>query len=139
MCVSGWYWPAKKAAHENIKRITGTLICIAAVAFSALPQNTDADNSAKNQRDRSGETRTSGDQSNTKEDIDMTAAIRRTIVKDSSLSSTAKNIKIVTVGKTVTLRGPVKTGDEKAKIEQLATSAAPGAKIDNQLEVKAAR
>jgi len=38
----------------------------------------------------------------------------------------------------VTLRGPVKTAEEKAKIEQLAKSAADAAKVDNQLEVKAA-
>jgi len=37
----------------------------------------------------------------------------------------------------VTLRGPVKTDAEKATVEKLAQSAAGGAKIDNQLEVKA--
>jgi hyperosmotically inducible periplasmic protein len=122
-----------------MKLLIFSLMCTAAIMSSAAAQNTDADNSAKNQRDRSGETKTSGDQSNSKQDIDTTAAIRRAIVKDGSLSSTAKNIKIITAGKTVTLRGPVKTPDEKTKIEQLATAAAPGAKIENQLEVKAKR
>ena len=122
-----------------MKTIRLTLICIVAFAFSAVAQKAEPDNSSKNQRDRSGETQTSGDQGNTKEDTGMTAAIRRAIVKDGSLSSSAKNIKIITASKSVTLRGPVKTADEKTKIEQLATSAAPDAKINNQLEVKSAR
>ena len=40
----------------------------------------DADNTAKNERDRSGETQTSGDQSNSPEDVKITAAIRRAVV-----------------------------------------------------------
>ena len=69
----------------------------------------------------------------------MTAAIRRAVVADNSLSMTAKNIKIITTGDTVTLRGPVQSAEEKTKIEQLAQSAAGNAKIDNQLEVKDAK
>ena len=119
-----------------MKLIFLPLICVCTFALSSLAQKTDPDNSAKNQRDRSGETQTSGDQSNTKEDTDVAAAIRRAIVKDGSLSVTAKNVKIISAGKTVTLRGPVNNAGEKRKIQQLAASAAPGAKIDNQLEVK---
>jgi hyperosmotically inducible periplasmic protein len=122
-----------------MKSLTLTLICAAALAFPVVAQKAEPDNSSKNQRDRSGETQTSGDQANSKEDIDITAAIRRAIVKDGSLSSSAKNIKIITAGKSVTLRGPVKTAEEKTKIQQVVKSAAPGTKINNQLEVKAAR
>jgi hyperosmotically inducible protein len=57
-------------------------------------------------------------------------------MKDDGLSMTAKNIKIITADGQVTLRGPVNTAEEKAQIDQLAKSAAGGAKIDNQLEVK---
>ena len=98
-----------------------------------------ADNTARNQRDRSGETQTSGDQSNSSPATQTTAAIRRAVVGDDSLSMTAKNIKIITAGDTVTLRGPVQTAEEKTKIQQLAQSAAGGAKIDNQLEVTDAK
>jgi hyperosmotically inducible protein len=119
-----------------MKLIILSFICFYTFALSSLAQQTDPDNSAKNQRDRSGETQTSGDQSNTKEDTDVAAAIRRAIVKDGSLSVTAKNVKIISAGKTVTLRGPVNNAGEKRKIQQLAASAVPGAKIDNQLEVK---
>jgi hyperosmotically inducible periplasmic protein len=123
-----------------MKKITLFLYCLSLFALSAVAQDTPAaDNTGKNERDRSGETKTSGDQSNSKQDVDMTAAIRRAVVKDHSLSMTAKNIKIITVNGMVTLRGPVKSDAEKAKIAELAQSAAGKAKIDNQLEVKASK
>ena len=121
-----------------MKKITLTLVCLAAITMSVVAQEQPAaDNSAKNQRDRSGETMTSGDQSNSSEDTKLTAAIRRAVVADKSLSMTAKNVKIIASNGVVTLRGPVKTDAEKATVEKLAQSAAGGAKIDNQLEVKA--
>ena len=120
-----------------MKQIT-VFLCLSAFALSAIAQDQAApDNSGKNQRDRSGETQTSGDQSSNPQDIKISAAIRRAVVADKSLSTTAKNIKIITANETVTLRGPVNTAEEKTKIEQLAQSAAGNAKIDNQLEVKA--
>ena len=124
-----------------MKRTFLALASIIALSLTAMAtdENTaDADNTAKNQRDRSGETRTSGDQSNSGEDLKTTQAIRKALMNDSSLSMTAKNIKIITAGGQVTLRGPVKSADEKSKIDQLAKGAAGNAKIDNQLEIKAA-
>ena len=121
-----------------MKQIILTLFCVSVFTLSAIAQDTAAaDNTRKNQRDRSGETTTSGDQSNSQEDVKITAAIRRAVVRDNSLSTTAKNVKIITANGMVTLRGPVKNDAEKAKIAELAQSAASNAKIDNQLEVKA--
>ena len=123
-----------------MKKITLSLFCLSLFALSAVAQDTpDADNTRKNERDRSGETQTSGDQSNSKDDVNTTAAIRRAVVKDDSLSAMAKNVKIITANGTVTLRGPVKDEAEKAKIAELAQSAAGNAKIDNQLEVNASK
>jgi osmotically-inducible protein OsmY len=123
-----------------MKKITLSLFCLSLFTLSAVAQNTpDADNTGKNERDRSDETQTSGDQSNSKDDVNTTAAIRRAVVKDDSLSAMAKNVKIITANGTVTLRGPVKDDAEKAKIAELAQSAAGNAKIDNQLEVKASK
>ena len=102
----------------------------------AADDKTERDNTATNERDRSGETKTSGDQSNSSADLKITQDIRRALMKDSELSTTAKNIKIITDNGQVTLRGPVKNAQEKAKIDQLARSAAGGAKIDDQLDVK---
>jgi hyperosmotically inducible protein len=115
-----------------------SIIALSLTAMATDENQADADNTAKNQRDRSGDTQTSGDQSNNREDLKTTQAIRKALMNDSSLSMTAKNIKIITADGQVTLRGPVKSADEKSKIDQLAKGAAGNAKIDNQLEIKAA-
>ncbi|MBA3386927.1 MAG: BON domain-containing protein [Chthoniobacterales bacterium] len=125
-----------------MKRITLSLLCISALTLSAYAQEEKAsgkpaaDNTAKNERDASGDTKTSGDQSNSPEDIKITAAIRRAIVAEDSLTMTATNVKIITADGKVTLRGPVKTAAEKTKIGELAKKEAGKATIDNQLEVK---
>jgi Flp pilus assembly secretin CpaC len=121
-----------------MKGIILALACLSAFSLAALAGNEKAepDNTAINERDRSGETKTSGDQSNSSADLKTTQAIRQALMKDGELSMTAKNIKVITANGHVTLRGPVKTAQEKAKIDQLAKSAAGGAQIDNQLDVK---
>ena len=133
------------AAHSrrkqiHMKKISLTLLVASAFTLSAIAEEKKAaDNTAKNERDSSGETLTSGDQSNSPEDIKITAAIRRAVVADKSLSMTAKNVKIITANGKVTLRGPVNSAEEKATIAKLAKSGAGKAKIDNQLEVKASK
>jgi osmotically-inducible protein OsmY len=121
-----------------MKGIILALACLSAFSLAALAGNEKAepDNTAVNERDRSGESKTSGDQSNSSADLKTTQAIRQALMKDGELSMTAKNIKVITANGHVTLRGPVKTAQEKAKIDQLAKSAAGGAKIDNQLDIK---
>jgi hyperosmotically inducible protein len=125
-----------------MKRITLSLLCISALTLSAYAEDKDskakaaADNTARNERDASGDTRTAGDQSNSPEDIKITAAIRRAVVADKSLTMTATNVKIITADGKVTLRGPVKSAVEKATIGKIAAKEAGTMTIDNQLEVK---
>jgi hyperosmotically inducible periplasmic protein len=121
-----------------MKQTLLVLACLSTVSLAAMAADdkTKPDNTAINERDRSGETQTSGDQSNSSADLKIIQAIRQALMKDSELSTTAKNIKIITNNGQVTLRGPVKNAQEKAKIDQLARSAAGGAKIDDQLDVK---
>ncbi len=122
-----------------MKRTLLALACLSVFNLAALAadnEQAEPDNTGTNERDRSGETKTSGDQSNSSADLKITQAIRRALMKDRGLSTTAKNIKVITANGQVTLRGPVKTAQEKAKIDELARSAAVGAKIDDQLDVK---
>ena len=122
-----------------MKRTLLALTCLSALSLAALAadnEKTKHDNTATNERDRSGETKTSGDQSNNSADLKITQAIRQALMKDRELSTTAKNIKVIAANGQVTLRGPVKTAQEKAKVDQIARSAAGGAQIDDQLEVK---
>ncbi len=94
----------------------------------------DATNTKINDRDRHGAL-TPMDQGGGA-DRDITAAIRRAVVGDKALSFTAKNVKIITVGGKVTLRGPVKSDEEKSAIEAKAKAANGVSSVDNQLEVK---
>ncbi len=110
-------------------------------ATGSAPENkamtADADNSAKNVRDRDDATLTAGDQGNTAADRDTTQKIRKALVIDASgYSATAKNIKIITADGKVTLRGPVKTDAEKTGIVALAKSIAGDANVEDQLEIK---
>jgi osmotically-inducible protein OsmY len=123
-----------------MKKISLSILCLSLLTWSAVAQDNSspaADNSARNKRDRSGETQTSGDQSNSSADIKVTAAIRRAIVHDDSLSMMAKNVKIITENGVVMLRGPVKSEAEKTKIAELARAHAGSAKVEDHLEVKA--
>jgi hyperosmotically inducible protein len=93
------------------------------------------DNTGRNVRDRGGETKTPMDQSENEADRAITQNIRKAITADDSLSTNAKNVKIITNDGTVTLRGPVKSEKEKADIEAKAKQVAGVKKVDNQLEI----
>ena len=94
----------------------------------------DVDNTGRNVRDREGATLTPADQSNAESDIDLTQRIRQGITGNDEMSMQARNVKVITRDGVVTLRGPVKTEQEKASIEALARNAG-AARVDNQLEI----
>lgn len=95
------------------------------------------DNTARNKPDSSGTTKTPFDQSQSSEDVRVTADIRRAIMNEKSMSTNAQNCKIVTdKAGLVTLRGPVNTQAEKDWIETTAKAIAGVTRVDNQLEVK---
>ena len=78
---------------------------------------------------------TAQDQSNAGSDLEITQAIRQAVVGDDSLSVSAENVKIITDGGVVTLRGPVKSAAEKATIERLARAVPGVVRVDSQIEV----
>jgi osmotically-inducible protein OsmY len=101
------------------------------------PAVTDADNTARNNRDYDTSNKTSFNQAENPTDLQISAAIRQAVVGDKSLSMNAHNVKIITAGGTVTLRGPVKSKEEKATIEAKAKLVAGVTRVDNLLEVEA--
>ena len=107
----------------------------AADRTAATPSQTAPDNTGRNVRDRGGDTVTPGDQANNKADLNLTQQIRKAIMADKSLSTNAKNVKIITANGIVTLRGPVNTPQEKATIEAKAQNIAGANNVDSQLEV----
>jgi hyperosmotically inducible periplasmic protein len=95
-----------------------------------------ADNTKINQRDRDSNQPTADQQKESRSDRDITQQIRRSIVSDKSLSTYAHNVKIVTQNGQVTLKGPVKTDDEKHAIEAKAAEVAGNNKVTSELSVK---
>ena len=94
-----------------------------------------ADNTEVNQRDRKASAVTPGDQGENDVDLAITQKIRQGVMKDDSLSMTAKNVKIITSGSVVTLRGPVKSDKERADIAAIAQRTEGVKRIDNQIEI----
>ncbi len=94
-----------------------------------------ADNTKINDRDRH-DALTPMAQGNSGAEIKITATIRKGMMSDKTLSFAAKNVKVITVGTKVTLRGPVKSEQERATVEALARQTAGVTEVDNQLEVK---
>jgi len=100
------------------------------------PQTTKAaDNSGQNQAPGA----TADQQSNRKSDIAITREIRKSVVADSSLSTYAHNVKIITRHGQVTLKGPVKSDDEKQAVASKAKAVVgSAAKVNDEMTVATA-
>ena len=89
-----------------------TVVLLSAAYTSVQAQNSTVpapDNTGINVRDRNPAAMTAGEQSESKSDLKLTRRIRKALMADKSLSMTAKNVKVISSGGNVILRGPVKT------------------------------
>lgn len=91
-----------------------------------------ADNSSQNK----DHTQSADKQSNVQSDRTTTAQIRRALVADKGLSTYAHNVKVLVQNGSVTLKGPVRSGEEKQKVLADAGSVVSSDKISDQLTVK---
>lgn len=103
------------------------------VAQDSSPQ---ADNTKVNSRDRKSSAVTADQQKENANDRDVSAKIRKALMDDKDLSTYAHNVKVVTQNGMVTLKGPVRSEDEKKTIEQKATEVAGTGKVKNLITVK---
>jgi len=72
-------------------------------------------------------------------DRTITQQIRKSIHEDATLSTYAHNIKVVTQDGKVTLRGPVRSDDEKSNIEAKAVAVAGKDNVTDQLTIAPAK
>lgn len=93
------------------------------------------DNTKTNKRDRDKSSPTADQQKMNPTDRDLTKRVRQSLMSDKSLSTYAHNIKIVAQDGKVTLRGPVRSEEEKSAIETKATEVAGAGNVTNELEV----
>lgn len=96
-----------------------------------------ADNTKVNERDKDGKSATPLDQSNRQEDLDTTQKIRKALMADDTLSTDAKNLKVITANGVVVLRGPVKSDAERTAVETLAKQNAGANRVTCEVEVAA--
>jgi len=127
---------------KNIVRTflcTGLLLGVGVLMHAQEPNSQTppaADNTKTNERDRSANEPTADQQKDTRSDRDITQQIRRSIVNDKSLSTYAHNVKVITQHGQVTLKGPVRSEDEKKAIEAKAAEVAGENKVSSELNVK---
>ena len=113
----------------------GTMLLAGAVPRQDNPQQPAPDNSKTNKRDRDKNSPTADRQKMNATDRDLAKRIRASIVDDKSLSTYAHNVKIVAQDGKVTLKGPVRSEDEKNAIAAKATEIAGSGNVTDELEV----
>jgi osmotically-inducible protein OsmY len=119
--------------------ISGAVLLFAMGAWarqdSSSSQQAPADNTTVNQHDQNPASPTADQQKENQPDRQITQQIRRAVISDKSLSTYGHNVKIITQGGMVTLKGPVRSDDEKQAIEAKAKEIAGADKVTDQLEV----
>jgi hyperosmotically inducible protein len=115
--------------------LTGSLAFC--VSLMAVPRHQDAqqpaaDNTKKNQDQTAP---TADQQKMNAADRATTQKIRKAIHEDTTLSTYAHNIKVITQDGKVTLRGPVRSDEEKNNLQAKAVAVAGEGNVTNQLEI----
>jgi hyperosmotically inducible periplasmic protein len=111
----------------------GATLLIAPVARPQDDNQPAAPDDTKQNKDQSGPT--ADQQKMNPSDRAITQKIRKAIHEDSSLSTYAHNIKVITQDGKVTLRGPVRSDDEKANLEAKAIGVVGQDNVTDQLQV----
>ena len=117
----------------------GSPLVFAQTSNTGKTATPDADNTRMNKADQKNTQPTAQNQSNEKADRELAAAVRKAIVRDKSLSTNAHNVKVIAKDGTVTLRGPVRSDDEKTKVSQLTRQVEGVSNVEDQLLVKNTR
>jgi osmotically-inducible protein OsmY len=121
-------------------RFRSSVLALIVTSVAAIPvgnafAQTPPDNTKVNTRDRAKGAVTADQQKENASDRDLTQKIRRAVMADKSLSTYAHNVKIVAQGGQVTLKGPVRTAEEKQSIEAKAVEVAGAGHVTNQMSI----
>jgi hyperosmotically inducible protein len=114
----------------------GFLTCEGVPYLAAQDKPPAPDNTKVNKRDRSKTTPTADQAKNTTNDREVMQKIRKAVVDDKSLSTYAHNVKIISQHGKVTLKGPVRSEEEKSKIEKIATDVAGAGNVTDEITIK---
>jgi hyperosmotically inducible protein len=129
----------RKSRCRNLLLIGSLVLTCGAsgAAQDSAGQSTHAsDNTEMNQRDRNPNEPTADQQQNNRSDRDITQQVRKAIEGDKDFSSYAHNVKVITQNGQVTLKGPVRSEQEKQAVEAKAAAVAGDGKVTSELTVK---
>jgi hyperosmotically inducible protein len=126
--------PVKVVFQMLLLAVALTIVSAAARAQDATEPA--ADNTKVNQRDKNKAEPTADQQKQNQPDRELARQIRRLIIQDKSLSTYAHNVKVIAQNGMVTLKGPVRSDEEKTTVEAKAAEVAGADKVTSQLEVK---
>jgi hyperosmotically inducible periplasmic protein len=118
--------------------VSAMVVLATALLASPLPTQESGqqpDNTKTNKTDRDKSSPTADQQRMNASDRELTRRIRASIMSDKRLSTYAHNVKVVAQDGKVTLKGPVRSEDEKNAIEAKATEVAGTGNVIDQLEV----
>ncbi len=123
--------------HQHRLRGIVQAVLVSGVLSSSvlLIAQTPADNTKVNTRDRTKGAVTADQQKENASDRELTQKLRRALMQDKTLSSYAHNVKVIAQGGQVTLKGPVRTEDEKRTVETKAAEVAGAGHVINQMSV----
>ena len=130
---------ALRKYHAFYRCLGGLLLLVVFVPVWAQDppsnQSPGGDNSAINQRDQNKSEPTADQQKNNRSDLEITKEIRRSLTQDKSLSTYAHNVKVIAQNGKVTLKGPVRSADEKTAVVAKAAQVAGDANINDEMTV----
>jgi osmotically-inducible protein OsmY len=124
-------------ARPALAALSAAVIAIA-LSLSAMAQ-TPPDNSKVNARDRAKGAPTADQQKENANDRQLTQKIRQALMQDKTLSSYAHNVKVIAQGGQVTLKGPVRSEQEKKTVEAAATEVAGAGHVTNEISIAPAK
>lgn len=123
--------------RSRLTRIIHALLLSSVCSAFALPAFAQSapDNTKVNTRDQAQGAVTADQQKENASDRDVVKRIRQSLMKDKSLSTYAHNVKVVARDGQVTLKGPVRSEDERRSVEAKATEIAGAGHVTNEISV----
>jgi osmotically-inducible protein OsmY len=105
-------------------------------AQESRPTEPAGDNTKANKKDRNQSAPTADNAKQNASDLEIMRKIRRSIVQDKDLSTYAHNVKVIAQDGRVTLKGPVRSEDEKRTVEAKAVQVAGEGNVVNEITVE---
>jgi len=110
-------------------------LAVSAPVFAQQPATNTSQTAPDNTKANKTDQLSADKQKNGKHDLAITRDIRRALVADKSLSTYAHNVKVITADGAVTLKGPVRSEEERKTVEAKAVEVAGQGRVANELTI----